>query len=329
MTGTVAQIAKVLVAAIALPWLVQSQLARAEPYPSKPIRLIVPFSPGGSTDILARLIAPRLGKALGQSVIVETRAGAASIIGTQLVARATPDGYTLLLTNVAYAINPAIRGKNLAYDPQEFIPISLLASQPTVLVVNSELAVNSVADVIALAKKHPGEMKFASAGIGSVGHMAGAMFEAETGTKMVHIPYQGGGTAVIDVVSGHVMMGFLGMPPMMPYTKTGKVKFLALTDGKRSAAAPDVATLGEQGLAGFSVDNWIGLLAPAQTPPDIVARLFNEVAKIMGQPDVAESLKAIGFEAWVSKNPAAFRDFLERDIAKYKKAAEAAHITID
>jgi len=303
--------------------------ADADDFPSKPIRLIVPFSPGGSTDILARILAPELGKVLGQSVIVEAKAGAASIIGTQLVAHSPADGYTLLLTNVAFAINPALRGKDLPYDLKDFAPVTLLASQPTVLAVNSALPATSLQGLIDLAKKKPGGVNYATAGVGSVGHMAGAMFEAATGVKMTHVPYQGGGTADVGLVSGDVMLGFLGAPPLMTYEKSGKVRFLALTDGRRSAALPGVPTLADLGFRGFSVDNWIGMLAPAGTPASVVSRLFAEITRIMKKPDLAKRLIGIGFEPWTSESPSDYRTFLENDMAKYKKAAKAANVTIN
>jgi len=321
------RIARSLGLAIAILALTETA-AHADDYPSKPIRLIVPFSPGGSTDILARILAPELGKALHQSVIVEAKAGAASIIGTQMVAHAPADGYTLLLTNVAFAINPALRGKDLSYDLKDFAPVTLLASQPTVLVTNSALSASSLQSLIALAKKEPGQLNFATAGVGSVGHMAGAMFEAETGVKMTHVPYQGGGTADVGLVSGDVMLGFLGAPPLMTYEKAGKVKFLALTDGRRSAALPGVPTLAELGLKGFSVDNWIGMLAPAGTPATVVSRLFTEVGKIMKEPEIAKRLVGVGFEPWISESPHDYQRFLENDIAKYRKAAQSVNVNI-
>lgn len=303
-------------------------VAYADEYPSKPIRLIIPFSAGGSTDILARLIGPKLTKALGQAVVVDVKPGAASIIGSQAVAHAPPDGYTLLLTNVAFSINPALRGKDPPYELKDFTPITLLASQPTVLVLNSALRINSLQELVDLARKQPGELKYATAGIGSVGHMAAAIFQTATGVKMTHIPYQGGGKASVDVMSGVVMLGFLGAPPLLPYEKEGKVKFLALTDGRRSAALPGIPTLADLGLPGFSVDNWIGLLAPAGTPPVIVSRLFAEFRKVMNDPEIVARLTAIGFEPWVSESPTEFWKFLEHDIAKYASAAKAADVKL-
>ncbi|HVO89497.1 MAG TPA: tripartite tricarboxylate transporter substrate binding protein [Casimicrobiaceae bacterium] len=289
----------------------------------------MPFSPGGSTDILARVVAPKLSAALGASIVIETHPGAASMIGTQYVARAAPDGYTLLLTNVAYTINAAVRKSTLSYSLKNFEPVTLLASQPTVLVANSALAASSVKDIIAMARQKPGELQYASAGVGSVGHLAGEIFQSATGVRLTHIPYQGGGSAQVDLISGRVMLGFLGLPPLMPYAKQGKVKLIALTDGRRSKARPDLPTLSEEGLSGYAVDNWIGLLAPAGTPSSIVARLFAETTKVMDDPEIAEKLASIGFEPWISKSPEQFTAFVLDDVEKYRHAAESAHLVVE
>ncbi|MBX9812534.1 MAG: tripartite tricarboxylate transporter substrate binding protein [Burkholderiales bacterium] len=303
--------------------------AGAQQYPGKPVRLIVPFAPGGSTDIMARLLGQRLGDALGQQIVVDNRGGAGTMIGTEIAAKSASDGYTLLVTNIAYAINPGLHSKKLSYDPhRDFAPITLLASQPTVLAVHPSLPVRSVSDLVKLAKQKPGGLTFASAGTGSVGHIAGEMFKLATGVDMIHVPYKGGGPAVIDLVAGQVVVAFIGMPTTMTHAKAGKVRIIAVTDGKRPSAEPRVPTIAESGVADYQIDNWIGMLAPAGTPHDIIARLHGEIARILQQSDIREKLASQGFEV-VGSSPAEFKSLLVRDIEKFSQVIRQANIRLN
>ena len=303
--------------------------AGAQSYPEKAVRLIVPFAPGGSTDIMARLLGARLSEPLRQPVIVDNRGGAGTLVGTEIAARTPPDGYTLLMTNIAFSLNPGLHGKKLPYDPvRDFAAITLIASQPTVLAVHPSLPVKTVADLVRLAKQKPGELSFASSGIGGVGHIAGEMFKTATGTKLIHVPYKGGGPAVIDLVTGQVMVAFIGMPTAMAHAKAGKIRFVAVTDGRSASAAPDVPTIAQAGIAGFRVDNWIGLFAPAQTPQNIVARLHEEVLRVLKQDTVREKLAAQGFEI-IGSTPTEFAALVKSDIDKYTKVIESAAIRAD
>lgn len=303
--------------------------AGAQQYPGKPVRLIVPFAPGGSTDIMARLLGQKLGDILGQQIVVDNRGGAGTMIGTEIAAKSAPDGYTLLITNIAYSINPGLHGKKLPYDPhRDFAPIVLLASQPTVLAAHPSLPARSVSDLIRLAKRKPGELTFASAGMGSVGHIAGEMFKLATGVDMIHVPYKGGGPAVIDLIAGQVMLAFIGMPTSMAHAKAGKVRLVAVTDGKRAGAAPSVPTIAESGVADYRIENWIGMLAPAHTPQDIIARLHAEIAKVLQQPDIREKLASQGFEI-LGSNPAEFKSLLTRDIETFSQVIRQANIRLN
>lgn len=300
--------------------------AAAQSYPSKSVRMIVPFAPGGSTDIMGRLIGQRLGEALGQQIVVDNRGGAGTLIGTEIAAKSPPDGYTLLLTNVAFAINPGLHGKRLPYDPhRDFQPILLIASQPTVLAVHPSLPVRSVAELIRLARQKPGQLNFASSGTGGVGHIAGEMFKLMAGVDLIHVPYKGGGPAVVDLVTGQVMLAFIGMPTSMAHAKAGKVRFLAVTDSKRAAAQPDLPTIAESGLNGYQVENWIGMLAPGGVPQNIVARVHDEVKKITLRSDVKERLESLGFDV-LGLGPAEFKSLLTRDIQAFSRVITEARI---
>lgn len=300
--------------------------AAAQSYPSRSVRMIVPFAPGGSTDIMGRLIGQRLGEALGQQIVVDNRSGAGTLIGTEIAAKSPPDGYTLLLTNVAFAINPGLHGKRLPYDPhRDFQPILLIASQPTVLAVHPSLPVRSVAELIRLARQKPGQLNFASSGTGGVGHIAGEMFKLMAGVDLIHVPYKGGGPAVVDLVTGQVMLAFIGMPTSMAHAKAGKVRFLAVTDSKRAAAQPDLPTIAESGLNGYQVENWIGMLAPGGVPQNVVARVHDEVKKITLRSDVKERLESLGFDV-LGLGPVEFKSLLTRDIQAFSRVIAEARI---
>ena len=258
-----------------------SAVASAQVYPSRPIRMIVAFPPGGGTDIVARMLAPRLGEALGQSVLVENRGGASGNIGTEFAAHAAPDGYTILMGNVApNAINASLF-RNLAFDPvADFAPVSLVASTPNILVVHPSTAARSVGALVALAAANPGTLNYASAGLGSSSHLAGELFRAMTGANIVHVPYKGAGPAMADVLAGRVQLYFATLPAAMPHVKAGQLVPLALTGARRSAAMPELPTVAETGLPGYEASTWYGLLAPAHTAPAAIARLHRETAKL-------------------------------------------------
>src|SRR5258705_712449 len=259
--------------------------AHAEVYPSKPIRMIVAYPPGGGTDIVGRVVAQKLGELLGQSVVVENRGGASGNIGTEIVARATPDGYMILMGNVApNAINVSLF-RNLPFDPvADFAPVTLVASTPNILVVHPSTPARTVKEVIALAKAKPGTLNFASAGVGSSSHLAGELFRILAGAEIVHVPYKGAGPAMVDVLSGQVQLYFATMPAAMPHVKAGKLAPVAVTSARRSQALPDLPTIAESGVPGYEASTWYGGLAPAHTPSAVIARLHGDIPKILADP---------------------------------------------
>lgn len=317
-----------VLAAVALP------VAAQQAWPSKPVRLVVPFAPGGTTDILARAMATELTKAFGQSFVVDNRAGAGGNIGADLVAKAAPDGYTILMGTVGtHAINKWLYAK-MPYDPvKDFAPISLVAGVPNVMVVNAdkarELKIASVKDFIAYAKANPGKLNMASSGNGTSIHMAGELFKTMTGAYMVHFPYKGSGPALMDMVGGSMDVMFDNLPSAMQQIKAGKLTALAVTSAQRSAALPDVPTVEEAGgLKGFEASSWFGLLAPAGTPPDIVSRIQQEVAKAIQTPDVSEKLKAQG--AIPSGNtPQQFAALIDAELKKWAPVVKASGAKVD
>lgn len=299
---------------------------QAQVYPSKSIRMIVAYPPGGGTDIVGRVMAQKLSENLGHTVIVDNRGGATGNIGTELAARATPDGYTVLMGNVApNAINVSLFIQ-IAFDPvKDFAPVSLVALTPNILVVNPGIPIKSVKDLIALAKAKPGYYNYASAGIGSSSHLAGALFGILTGTNIVHVPYKGGGLALVDVLSGQTQLYFATMPAAMPHVKSGKLRPVAVTSEKRSQTLPEFPTIAETGVAGYEAATWYGLLAPAQTPRVIVTRLHGEVVKILGVAEMRERLVAQGFEP-VGNTPEQFGAYIKSEIAKWGKVIREAGI---
>ena len=300
--------------------------ANAEVYPSKPVRMIVAYPPGGGTDIVGRMVAQKLGEALGQPVVVENRGGASGNIGTELAARAVPDGYTVLMGNVApNAINVSLF-RNLPYDPvADFAPVTLVASTPNILVVHPTTPARTVKEVIALAKAKPGALNFASAGVGSSSHLAGELFRILAGADIVHVPYKGAGPAMVDVLSGQVQLYFATMPAAMPHVKSGKLAPVAVTSARRSQALPGLPTIAESGVSGYEASTWYGLLAPARTPGAAVARLHQGVVKILADAAVREKLADQGFEP-VGDSPGEFAAYIKSEIAKWGKVIRDAGI---
>jgi len=300
--------------------------AHAEAYPARPIRMIVAYPPGGGTDIVGRMVAQKLGEALGQSVVVENRGGASGNIGTEFAARAAPDGYTILMGNVApNAINVSLF-RQLPFDPvADFVPVSLVASTPNILVVYPSTPARTVREVTALAKAKPGTLNFASAGVGSSSHLAGELFRILAGADIVHVPYKGAGPAMVDVLSGQVQLYFATMPAAMPHVKSGKLAPVAVTSAKRSHALPELPTIAESGVPGYEASTWYGLLAPAHTPGAVITRLHEGVVKILANPALHEKLAEQGFEP-VGSSPEEFGAHINSEITKWSKVIHDAGI---
>ena len=288
------------------------------PYPSKPISLIVPFSPGGFTDVVARVMADGLGRALGQPLVIENKSGAGSTIGADFVAKAAPDGYTLLMISTTHVIAPAMY-KALPYDPYKaFVPVAKLVEGPYVMVVNAQVPARSVAEFIALAKSRPTMMNYSSSGNGSAQHLMGAMFASMAGLKMNHIPYRGSGQSVSDLAGGVVQMSFVGPPIAVAQASGGRIRSVAVTSAKRSSQLPDVPTLDESGVPGYDATIWLGLLAPAGTPAAIVNRLNAELVKVLNAPETRAAILAAGVEVSLS-SPAEFGRLMESEGRKWGK----------
>ena len=296
-----------------------SQAAFAQTWPSRPVRFLVPFAAGaGINDIMARLVGQHLGPLLGQPVVIENRPGSGGIAGTDAAAKAAPDGYTFLMTNVSLVTSAYLYPK-LAYDPQkDFVPVTLVATSPLVLVVHPSVAAKSVPELVALAKANPGKLTFGSGGIGSTPHLAVELFESAAGFEAVHVPYKGGAPALNDLIGGQLSFMIENVPGTMPFVKQGKLRALAITSAQRSPAEPSLPTMAESGVPGYEVVGWQGLFAPAGTPPEIVARLQLEVGKLLRFPEVRNRLAALGADA-VGSAPADFAAFVREENARWSK----------
>ncbi len=298
--------------------------AMADDYPSKPIRLIVPFPPGGSNDVVGRLIAKVLSEKIGQQVFVDNHGGAGGMIGTEILSKAMPDGYTLGIVSIAHAVNPALHP--LAYDPiRSFEPVSILATGPNVLVVNPELPVKSVKELVVLAKQKPGELNYASAGIGSFQHLGGELFKLQAGVNIVHVPYKGGGPAMQDVIAGHIKIMFSSLIQTTPFIKSGQLRPLGTGGEKRSPVLPDVPTISEAGVPGYAANNWWGILAPAGTPKPIIEKLYQKIQLALQSPDMQEAFSREGAST-VTMTPAEFQEFIKREIGKWGRVVKEGHI---
>ena len=298
-------------------------------YPTKPVRLVVPFPPGGTTDILARAVAQKLSETWGQQVIVDNRPGAGGNIGSELVAKSAPDGYTLLMGTVGtHAINPSLYAK-MPYDHvKDFTPVILVAGVPNVLVVNPSLPVNSVSELIAYGKANPNKLNFASSGNGTSIHLSGELFRTMTGVQMTHVPYKGSSPALTDLIAGQVQLMFANLPSSLQFIKAGKLRALAVTSLERSSALPDVPTLAESGLPGFEASSWFGVLAPAGTPNDIIAKLNTAIAGWLATADAKEKLAAQGAIA-AGGAPDAFVRHIAAESAKWAKVVKASGAHVD
>jgi tripartite-type tricarboxylate transporter receptor subunit TctC len=299
----------------------------AQDYPSRPIRLIVPFAPGGGTDILVRILSPRLSTSLGQQIVVENRPGASSVIGTGEVVRSAPDGYTLLAVDTSFTVNPSLQPK-MPYDSlKDLSPVIHLAAAPVILVVHPSVAAKSVADLVALAKAKPGGLSYASGGNGASTHLAGELFKMVAGVDVVHIPYKGTGPAIADVVAGQVQMNFAGISSARPHVEGGRLRAIAVTGARRNSALPDVPTFSEAGLQVDAGTHW-GLLAPAGTPPAVIRKLNAETDRVLQLPEVKARIAELGFEA-AGGAPEAWAALIRSEMAKWAKVVKEARIKLD
>ena len=302
--------------------------AGAQTFPDKPVTLVVPFPPGGTTDVLARALAERLQQALGQTVIVESKPGAGATLGADFVAKAKPDGYTLLVGAVHHTIATSVY-KKLPYDFQkDFAPITVIALVPNVLVVNAASPARSVADLVAQAKAAKPEFSYGSNGNGTAQHLIGTQFQNQTGVKLLHIPYKGSGPLTTDLLGGQVTMSFDTVTPVLPHIQAGKLRPLAVTTAKRSSALPDVPTLAEAGLAGFDIGTWFGVLAPAATPKPVLARLSDEMVKVIRSPEFRKRMAEIGAEP-VGNTPEQMARQIDDETRKFQTLVKQANVVIE
>ena len=302
-----------------------TSVACADDYPNRPVRLIVPFPPGGSNDVVGRLVGKELSEQLGQQVFVDNRGGAGGTIGTEAATKAAPDGYTLLIISVAHAVSPALY--KLEYDSMKsFTPITILATGPNVLVVNPELPVKSVKDLIALAKQKPGELNYASAGVGSFQQLGAELFKLQAGVDIVHVPYKGGGPAMQDTLAGHVKIMFSSLIQTAPFIKSGQLRVLGTGGSKRSAVLPDVPTIAEAGVPGYTAENWWGIVAPAGLPAPLLEKLFKAVQASLKAPALQAAFAREGAVS-VEMSSAEFGEYIKTEIDKWGRVVKEGHIT--
>ncbi|MEJ7688741.1 MAG: tripartite tricarboxylate transporter substrate binding protein [Variovorax sp.] len=313
-------------AACAAPFAVQAQ--GGGDYPTKPIKMIVPYPPGGGTDVIARIVQERFQSLLGQPMVIDNRGGAAGSIGTEIAAKSAPDGYTVLFTLSSHTINPAIYPK-LPFDTaKDFEPVATVASLPQILVANPQFAPSTVAELVALAKAKPNTVSFATVGNGSPGHLAGELLKLRTGTQMTHVPYRGGGPAVSDVLGGQVPLLWVSIPAAAQYVKAGKLKALAVSTLKRSAAFPDVPTMQEAGVPDFEVDSWYAMFVPAKTPRAAIDKLNRVINTVVREPEIRDKLLAQGSEG-VGGTPDQLGAVVAAELVKWNKLAKEAGIKVD
>jgi tripartite-type tricarboxylate transporter receptor subunit TctC len=295
-------------------------------YPVSPVRIVVPYAAGGGGDIIARLLGARLSERWGQPVIADNRPGAGTVIGTDLVAKAPPNGYTLLVNTAAITINASLV-KKLPYDTlADLVPVTKIAELPNLLVVNPSLGVGTVKELIAQARKAP--LTYGSSGTGTVAHLAGELFRASAGIPLTHVPYKGGSALMPDLMAGRVQLTFATIPSSLAFVKTGRLKALAVASGRRSPTLPDVPTIAEAALPGFDASNWIGMFVPAKTPPRIIDRLQREIAALVREPGISDKMLELGFEP-VANTPAEFTQIIRAEVPKWKRAIEASGATAE
>ena len=296
----------------------------AADYPDHPVRLIVPFPPGGSNDVVGRLVANQLSEKLGHKVFVDNRGGAGGVLGTEAAATAPPDGYTLLVISLAHAVNPSLYKLN--YDPiKSFAPISILATGPNVLAVNPQLGVHNVKELLALAREKPGELDYASAGVGSFQHLGGELFKLVAGVNLQHVPYKGGGPAMSDVIAGHVKIMFSSLVQTTPFIKSGQLIALGTGGTKRNPVLPDVPTVAEAGVPGYEANNWWGIMAPAGTPKEIVDRLYRDIQATLKSPELTAAFDREGAAA-VTMSTDEFSKYIENEIVKWGRVVKEGNI---
>jgi tripartite-type tricarboxylate transporter receptor subunit TctC len=309
----------------ALLLLALSVPAFAQDYPNRPVRLIIPFPPGGSNDVVGRMVAKQLSEKMGQQVFVDNRGGAGGTIGTEAVAKADPDGYTLAIVSIAHAVNPALY--KLHYDPiKSFTPISILATGPNVLVVNPESPFKTVKDLLAAAKAKPGELNYASAGVGSFQHLGAELFKLTAGVNIVHVPYKGGGPAMQDVIAGHVKIMFSSLVQTTPFIKSGQLIALGTGGAKRNPVLPDVPTIAEAGVPGYVGDNWWGIVAPAGLPKPLADKVYKAVQEALKAPELQAQFEREG-AATVDMSSAEFGKYIETEIVKWARVVKEGGIT--
>ncbi len=302
--------------------------AWAQSFPTKPIRIIVPFPAGGTTDIFARIISQKLSENLKQQVLVDNRGGASGMIGTELLVKSPPDGYTLMITATHHVINPSLY-KKMAFDIlKDLVNITLVATSPNVLVAHHSFAPNSIKELIALAKAKPGQLNFASTGIGGANHLSGELFKSMAGIDIVHIPYKGAAPAMNDLLAGHVSLMFDTIGIELPYVRAGKLKALGVTTAKRTALAPDIPTIAESGVPGYEASSWFGMYGPAGMPKEILTRINTEVAKVLHAPDIQKRFHDYGAEA-IGNPPDQFAVFVKSEMAKWAKVVKDCNVHIE
>jgi len=302
--------------------------ALASDYPNRPIRMIVPWAPGGGSEISARILGQKLGEYLGTTIVIDTRPGAASMLGTQLAAHAQPDGYTLLFTDLPVTINPAV-SKNVGYDlARDFVPVSMVATSPAILVMHPSVPAVNLAEFIALAKAQPGKITLGHGGVGATTHVVGELFQLRAGIKLNPVPYKGTGPAVADTVAGQVQSAISTMPAAVPHIQSGRLRGLAIAGKKRSAAIPDVPTMAEAGVAGQETETIQGMLVPAGTPAAIITRLHDEVRAVLAEPEIRQIISKQGFDV-VAGTPEEFRADIKVEYARWAKVIKAGNIKVE
>jgi tripartite-type tricarboxylate transporter receptor subunit TctC len=319
------KVAELVVAASVAAIGLSAAAVHAQPYPSKPIRAVVPFAPGGSTDIVARAFGQKLAEALGQSVVIDNRGGAGGNIGAALIAKAAPDGYSLLFTTSYLMVNPFVF-KDVPYDPvKDFAPISILAFAPMALFVNPQVPAHTVKEMVALAKAQPGKLNYSSSGSGGPPHLAGELFKLNAGVDIQHIPYNGAAPALTEMISGRIQMTFTTLLSAQGFVKAGRIRGIAVASSKRSAAAPDLPTFAEEGLPGVEIGTMFAALAPAKTPQPVIARLHGEIDKMLKTPYMRDLILGQGAEI-IGNTPAEFAQYIKDDVAKWARLTRAAGI---